>query len=101
MGVEEGNMAVQNWSVLFEARLLSADESEEAEVRLLEAMEALGVEAPVTGGGYQGMIAARFYFPGELWDAVHHAGRLFMTALEKAGVEAAPVPIVIEVLPAD
>jgi hypothetical protein len=89
------------WSILVEAPLFADDDPGEAEVLVLHALEDLGVEAPVTGGGYGDTLAARFCVQGsDVWAAAEEARGIFLGAVSKAGVRV-DEPLGLEIMPAD
>ena len=89
------------WSILLEAPLFSDEEPGEAEMLVLDALEMLGAEAPVTGGGHGDTLAARFCIGApNLWAAAEEARSIFWEAVSKAGVKVNDA-LSLEVMPAD
>ncbi len=87
------------WSVLVEARFDSDDDPGEAEVELLSALEELGADAPVTGGGGPERLAARFCVGAEhMSEAIDLALTTFRDAVAKAAVDAEEASV-LEVMP--
>jgi hypothetical protein len=98
---ENEETMTSTWSILVEVPLVADDDPGEAEVRLLHALEDVGAEAPVTGGGFGDTLAARFCVEGhDVWTVAEVGRDIFWAAVSKAGLKV-DEPLGLEVMPVD
>jgi len=94
-------MTDRTWSVRFEFTPDDENEDQEGarEIALLEALEAVGADAPVTGGSPVGRLSTRFCVDAlDEFTASILGATTLSDALEKAGIRVTSDPMDIEIM---